>query len=82
MKHLEQIKDDNTKYFYVMRDIQKTNRNTKSTVLIKDKEGNVPGTNEGKIKVIEEYFRNTLAVIYVALINANVMCYDNETDEA
>ena len=61
MKHLEDIKNDNTRYFYVMRDIQKHNRNTKSTIMIKDKEGNIPGTNEGKIQIIEEYFRNTLA---------------------
>ena len=57
MKHLEDTKNDNIRHFYVMRYIQKHNRNTKSPIMIKVKEGNVPGTKEGKIKVIEEYFR-------------------------
>ena len=61
MSHLENMKDDTTKYFYVMRDIQKMNRNTKSTIIVKDKDGNIPGSNTDKIKIIEGYFKSTLA---------------------
>ena len=48
MKNLEAIKNDNTKYYYVMRSLQNSNRNTKSSILVKDKEGNTPGSNEDK----------------------------------
>ena len=61
MQHLENMKDDTTKYFYVMRNVQNMNRNTKSTMLVKDKEGNTPGSTTEKIKVIQEYFESTLA---------------------
>ena len=44
-----------------MRDIQNINRNNKSSILMKDKEDNVPGSNIEKIKVIEDYFKSTLA---------------------
>ena len=60
MQRLESLKDDNSKYFYVMRDIQNMNSNKKSAMLVKDVNGNVPGSNEGKIKVIEDYFKSTL----------------------
>ena len=63
LKHLESIKDDNTKYYYVMREIQNHNKNNKSAMIVKDKNGNVPGSNLEKIKVIEEYFKSTLAPI-------------------
>ena len=58
---LEQIKDDNTKYFYVLRDLQKLNNNKKASIIVKDKEGNCPGSTQEKITVIEEYFKETLA---------------------
>ena len=61
MHHLENMKDDTTKYFYVMRNLQNMNRNTKTPMIIKDKEGNTPGSTQEKIKVIEDYFRSTLA---------------------
>ena len=61
MKHLEELKDDNTKYYYVMRNIQSMNRNNKSSIIVKDTDGNVQGSNEDKIKVIEKYFKDTLA---------------------
>ena len=61
LQHLESIKDENTKYYYAMRDIQNYNKNRKSTMIIKDQDGNIPGSNEEKIKVIEKYFKSTLA---------------------
>ena len=61
MKHLESLKDDNTKYYYVMRDIQSINRNRKTSIIVKDPEGNVPGSTEDKIKIIQQYFKDTLA---------------------
>ena len=33
MEHLENLKDDNTKYFHVMREIQNMNRNTKTSII-------------------------------------------------
>ena len=59
--HLESIKDDNTKYLYVLRDFQNNNSNKKSSIIVKDKEGNCPGSTADKIKVIEEHFKETLA---------------------
>ena len=61
MKRLESLKDDNSKYFYVMREVQNMNRNKKSSMLVKDSEGNVPGSTTEKIKIIENYFKSTLA---------------------
>ena len=55
------MKDDNTKYYYVMRDIQSINRNSKSSIILKDKNGDIPGSNEDKIKIIEQYFKATLS---------------------
>ena len=40
MKHLEQISDDNTKYYYVLRSLQNSKKNNKSSMLVNDKEGN------------------------------------------
>ena len=59
MKHLESLKDDNTKYHYVLREINKPKH--KTSILVKDSEGNVPGSTAEQIKVIEEYFKKTLA---------------------
>ena len=61
LEHLESIKDDNTKYFYVLRDLQKINTNKKASIIVKDKEGNCPGSTQDKIKIIEEYFKETLS---------------------
>ena len=61
LQHLEKISDDNTKYFYVLRDLQNVNNNKKAAIIVKDKEGNCPGATEDKIKIIEEYFKETLA---------------------
>ena len=36
MEKLENIKDDNTKYFYVIREMQNNNRNQKSSMIVKD----------------------------------------------
>ena len=41
MEKLERIKDDNTKYHYVMREINRPKQ--KIPILVKDEEGNVPG---------------------------------------
>ena len=59
LEHLEKIKDDNTKYHYVLRDLNKPKH--KVPIMVKDKEGNVPGSTAEKIKVIREYFKKTLA---------------------
>ena len=59
MEKLEQIKDDNTRYHYVMRRLH--NKKSKTTILVKDEEGNVPGSTAEKIKVIGAYFKSTLA---------------------
>ena len=59
MKHLESLKDDNTKYHYVLREINKPKH--KISILVKDSQGNVPGSTAEQIKVIEEYFKKTLA---------------------
>ena len=59
MEHLEKITDDNTRYHYVMREINKPKQ--KIPILVKDAEGNVPGSTSEKIKIIEEYFKRTLA---------------------
>ena len=50
MEHLESIKDDNTKYHYMMRDINKPTH--KVPILVKDENGDVPGSTEGKIAEI------------------------------
>ena len=42
---LERIKDDNTKYHYVMREINKSKE--KIPILVKDEEGNVPSSTAG-----------------------------------
>ena len=42
MKHLESLKDDNTKYHYVLREINKPKH--KTSILVKDSQGNVPGS--------------------------------------
>ena len=57
MQKLESLKDDNSKYFYVLRDIQNMNRNNKTSMLVKDKDGTIPGSTIEKIKVIENYFK-------------------------
>ena len=59
MQRLEDIKDDNTKYHYVMRELNRPKK--KIPILVKDDEGNIPGTATGKIKIIESYFKKTLA---------------------
>ena len=59
LEHLEKIKDDNTKYHYVLRDLNKPKH--KVPIMVKDKEGNVPGSTAAKIQVIGEYFKKTLA---------------------
>ena len=59
MEKLERIKDDNTKYHYVMREINRPKQ--KIQILVKDEEGNVPGSTTEKIKIIEDYFKKTLA---------------------
>ena len=59
MEQLERIKDDNTKYHYIMRDLNKPKQ--KIPILVKNKEGDVPGTTQEKIKIIEDYFKKTLA---------------------
>ena len=44
LENLEQIKDDISKYFYVIRDLQKINNNNKkASIIVKDQEGNCPG---------------------------------------
>ena len=48
MEHMESIKDDKTKYHYVMRDINKPT--SKVPILVKDENGDVPGSTEGKIE--------------------------------
>ena len=52
MEHLESIKDDNTKYFYVLRSLHNSNSNKKAPIIVKDKEGNVQGATSDKIKII------------------------------
>ena len=42
MAHIESIKDDNTRYHYAMRDINRPTQ--KVPILVKDSEGNVPGS--------------------------------------
>ena len=59
MEHLEAIKDDNTKYHYVMRDINKPTH--KVPILVKDENGDIPGSTAGKIAEIERYFKKTLS---------------------
>ena len=61
MERLENYKDDNTKYYYVLREMQKENNKKKTTIFVKDEEGNIPGSNKEKIKVIQGYFQKTLA---------------------
>ena len=59
LEKLESVKDDNTKYYYVMRDLQNINKNNKSSIILKDKDGNIPGSTTDKIEIIEEYFKAT-----------------------
>ena len=61
LEKLESVKDDNTKYYYIMRDIQSINRDNKSSIILKDKNGDIPGSNADKIKIIEDYFKATLS---------------------
>ena len=57
LHHLENISDDNTKYYYVLRDLQKMKDNKKASIIVKDKNGNCPGSTKEKIEVIEQYFK-------------------------
>ena len=59
MEPNEKIKDDNCKYHYIMRDLNKPKQ--KIHILVKNQEGEIPGTTQEKIKIIEEYFVKTLA---------------------
>ena len=52
MEKPERIKDDNTKYHYVMREINRPKQ--KIPILVKDEEGNVPGSITEKTKIIEK----------------------------
>ena len=61
METLEKCKDENTKYYYVLRDMQNDEKNKKASIIVKDEEGNVAGSNKEKIKVIQGYFQKTLA---------------------
>ena len=61
MEHLEKCKDENTKYFNVLREMQNEDKNKKASIIVKDEKGNVPGSNKEKIKVIQDYFQKTLA---------------------
>ena len=58
MEHLESLRDDNTRYHYAMREINKPKN--KIPILVKDQEGNVPGCTQCKIKIIEGHFKRTL----------------------
>ena len=46
MAHIESIKDDNTRYHYAMRDINRPTQ--KVPILVKDSEGNIPGSTSEK----------------------------------
>ena len=61
MKHLESIKDDNTIYLYVLRDLQNLNKNNKSSTLVKDSEGNVSGFKLTKDQSNRKIFQIHLA---------------------
>ena len=61
LQQLEQIKDHNTKYFYALRSLQNSKKNKKASIIVKDKNGNCPGTTSEKIKVIDAYFKENLA---------------------
>ena len=61
LQSLEQIRDDNTKYYYALRNLQNSKTNKKATIIVKDKEGNCPSSTQVKIKIIQEYFKETLA---------------------
>ena len=61
MENLEKCKDENTKYYYVMREMQNEDKNKKASIIVKDENGNVPGSNQAKIEVIQNYFTKTLA---------------------
>ena len=61
MEKLEKCKDENTKYYYVLREMQNDEKNKKASIIVKDEEGNVAGSNKEKIKVIQGYFQKTLA---------------------
>ena len=78
MEKLERIKDDNTKYHYVMREINKPKQ--KIPILVKDEDGNVPGSTAGKIKIIEEYFKKTLAPLTMTdeILTTPPMPHDQE----
>ena len=60
MEHLEKLKDDNSKYHYIMRDLNRPKE--KIPILVKNEQGEAPGTTQEKIKIIEEYFKKTLAI--------------------
>ena len=47
MAHIENIKDDNTSYHYAMREINRPTQ--KVPILVKDSQGNVPGSTSAKI---------------------------------
>ena len=55
LENLENISDDNTKYYYVLRDLQKMKSNNKASIIVKDKQDNCAGSTQDKIKVITEY---------------------------
>ena len=46
LHHIEQIRDDNTKYFYAIRSLQNANKNKKATIIVRDKEGNCMGSTK------------------------------------
>ena len=58
-EQLDKYKDDSNKYYQVIREL---NRKTpRKRITVSDKNGNTPGTTEGKIKIIKQHCEKALA---------------------
>ena len=60
LEELEKAKNDSNKYFLVMKELQNKIRKTE-TLLVKDDKGNIAGSDQEKVKLIAEHFKEVLA---------------------
>ena len=58
-EQLEKYKDDSNKYHQVIRELTRKTQK-KKPVIVNDKNGNIPGTTEGKIEIIKQNFQKAL----------------------
>ena len=59
MAKIETMKNDSTRYFAALKELQSCKK--KENLVVKDKEGKIAATDEEQIKIISDYFQKMLA---------------------